>query len=87
MVMSVLNCSRTNCDHIMCDTYVDEVGYICNDCQEEFKEYMESKFGCDVFTEGIILEHLKEFMETRKSDNRRSNDVMSINGFFEKNTR
>ena len=33
--MGVKNCSRTECDNIMCDRYSTDFGYICNECFEE----------------------------------------------------
>ena len=38
--MGVMSCSRNNCDNIMCDTHIYDVGYICWECQKEFKEYL-----------------------------------------------
>ena len=37
--MGVKSCSNTDCDNIMCDTYINTVGYVCNDCQKAFKQY------------------------------------------------
>lgn len=31
-------CQVKECDNILCDTYVSDVGYICNQCQTRFKE-------------------------------------------------
>lgn len=33
--MSVLACSRSGCDNIMCDRYSPKFGYICQECFEE----------------------------------------------------
>jgi len=35
--MGVMSCHRKCCENIMCDTYIDGIGYVCNDCQTEFK--------------------------------------------------
>lgn len=40
--MGVMACNRKDCESIMCDTYVDDIGYICNDCKEEFKNYLKA---------------------------------------------
>lgn len=42
-VMGVMSCSRKKCENIMCQTYIDDVGYICYECTVEFKEYLEKK--------------------------------------------
>ena len=34
--MGVLACSRKGCDNIMCDIYIPSVGYVCNECKNEF---------------------------------------------------
>ena len=83
--MGVMSCSRKECDNIMCDTYVDGVGYVCNDCQNEFKEYL-SKEGINATTEGDIRRALEKFMETRKGDYTQGNE-MNINEFFKSYTR
>ena len=33
--MSVLRCSRGDCDNIMCDRYSPDYGYICDECFDE----------------------------------------------------
>lgn len=63
--MGVMQCSRPSCENIMCDTYVNSVGYVCNSCQSEFKDYVESE-GLDVSSEGKIERALKGFMNTDK---------------------
>lgn len=37
--MGVLECSRKEYENIMCDHYVNTIGYICYECVSEFKEY------------------------------------------------
>lgn len=66
--MSVLSCARRGCDEVMCQTYVPDVGYICRDCQKEFKGYVGSRK--DVFPDSpmSIEVALKSFMETYKGD-------------------
>lgn len=80
--MSVMSCSRTGCDNIMCDTYVEGVGYICYECQEEFKN-----FACLHLLGGEqqIVEVLQVFMGIPKGtyiDNHGQ-----INDFFTSRTR
>lgn len=33
--MGVKGCNRTGCDHILCDRYSTEFGYICGECFED----------------------------------------------------
>lgn len=80
-----MSCLRTACDNIMCDTYVDGVGYVCNDCQKEFKEYL-NKEGINARTEGEIRRVLEKFMETLKDDYTQGNE-MDVNEFFKSYTR
>lgn len=80
-----MSCNRTGCESIMCDTYVNSVGYVCNECQSEFKDYVESE-GLDVSTEGKIERALKGFMNTDKNSFTEGKEI-SIEEFFEKYTR
>lgn len=74
--MGVMNCSRKNCGHIMCDTYVESIGYICSECNLEFKEYLKNN-GLNPTTEGQINRELEKFMITTKYDNNET-DVESF---------
>lgn len=58
--MGVMSCSRRDCENIMCDTYIDTIGYICGDCKREF----EDKLGYTVLPAGEMYKKLKEFMAT-----------------------
>lgn len=40
--MSVMACDRKGCDSCMCDTLVMD-HYICWNCKEDFKEFMDGK--------------------------------------------
>ncbi len=63
--MSSLNCSRLGCSSIWCNTYVIPKGWICNNCKDEFKEYLEQS-GLDTKIFWLRSEHLRDFMETKK---------------------
>jgi len=82
--MGVMSCYRGNCPQIMCDTYIDSVGYICYECKNEFKEYL-SRQKLNPKTEGEIIEELKIFMETRKGYYTQGNEI-TIDDFFNKNS-
>jgi len=63
--MGVMSCSRPGCENIMCDTCIPKIGYVCFDCQKEFKNYLESQNKTEL-TETQITNELKEFMHTTK---------------------
>jgi len=80
--MGVLDCSRRNCERIMCDTYISSVGYVCNDCKDEFKLYVE-KSEAHPTTEREIEKELIKFMETEKDSYSNDNSQqMSIDEYF-----
>ena len=83
--MGVMSCSRYGCENIMCDTYVDGVGYVCYDCQKEFEKYLKKK-GLNPETEGQIKKHLKDFMETEKDEYVEGKE-MDVDEFFRSYTR
>lgn len=41
--MGVMSCSRRGCCKIMCDTYIESIGYICYKCQNDFEKYVAKK--------------------------------------------
>jgi hypothetical protein len=69
----------------MCDTYVDDVGYVCNECQKEFKEFLEYS-NIEPKTEGEIRDELKIFMDTTKRDTS-LNREMSVDEFFKEHSK
>lgn len=62
----------------MCDTYVPEMGYICNTCKAEFKDYMQAKGVVDR-THKEIMEELDKFLSTEAG---KSLDKIDIDNFF-----
>jgi len=66
--MGVMNCSRKDCNEIMCQTYIPSVGYICGDCKFEFENNLNEV----CMTEIEFIEELKTFIEKPKDcfDNR-----------------
>lgn len=79
--MGVMSCSRRECESIMCDTYVDGVGYVCRDCQEEFKEFMKSQVVEEEISEGELKRQLEKFMDTRKHEFTQG-PKLNIDSFF-----
>lgn len=83
--MGVMTCSRYGCGNIMCETHVHPVGYICDECQEEFKKWAIST-GAIVGTSEDIISSLKMFIETDKGEFDNSIRVDTIEDFFKAHT-
>jgi hypothetical protein len=83
--MSVMSCSRPNCSNIMCDFHIDGIGYVCYECQREFRDYLE-KEGLNPQTEGEIRRELQKFMATEK-DTFVKGKEMTVDEFFTKHDR
>lgn len=75
-----MSCSRVWCESIMCNTYITGVGYVCHECQQEFKDYLESS-GKDELTKGEMLKELKEFIRTDKGTHVKG-EKTSVEDFF-----
>lgn len=83
--MGVLSCSRPDCPQIMCDVYVNGIGYVCYECQKEFRDYLE-KEGLNPQTEGEIRRELQKFMATNRGSYDKGKE-MTVNEFFTKHDR
>lgn len=85
--MGVLTCSRKHCDNIMCDTYVDGVGYICRECQDEFINYVRSE-RLAIYSEYQLPPILNGFLETtRKGEFDQQEGTIDLRAFFNKHTK
>lgn len=80
-----MSCSRKNCENIMCDTYVDGVGYVCYKCQEEFKKYLRFS-NLNPSNDSDIRNYLEYFIQTKKGIYSGSYDDEIIDSFFNKHT-
>ena len=78
--MGLKSCSRKGCESIMCDTYVDGVGYVCDHCQLEFERHLK-KVGIEVLTRGEISVELERFIEETRREYLDSEKV-SVADFF-----
>lgn len=76
-----MSCSRNGCDNIMCDTYVDHAGYICRDCQEEFKNWVKAD-RIQIHTEGEAITALRIFMDEEKCSMSFSDVQLDLDEFF-----
>lgn len=66
----------------MCSTYIDSVGYICNDCQAEFQ--MKASGNPKYDSEERIMKGLKKFMDTRKESRKMYDNGDLVYEFFKK---
>lgn len=81
--MGVMECGRTGCNNIMCDTHVDGIGYICNECQEEFKTYAAH----NLISNDSDMEYLlRRFMQSYK-DSFNDYNAEKIDEYFKQRTR
>lgn len=83
--MGVLPCNRKDCENIMCDTYISDVGYVCWECRNEFYKYLE-KENINPTTEGQIKRELQKFMATTKDDYKEG-ETISVSDFFSNHTK
>ena len=68
----------------MCDTYVNSVGYVCSECQSEFKECLESEGKTDL-TESEMKRELEKFMNTTKESHVQGEKI-GVDDFFNKHS-
>ncbi len=80
-----MSCHRKGCDEIMCNTYIQSLGYICGYCQTEFKNYLATH-NLTPETEGQINKELKIFMETEKDDYTEGKKI-NVDDYFNENTK
>jgi len=81
-----MGCHREGCGNIMCDVYVDGIGYVCYECQKEFKEYLEKEGFTVLQGEGVIRRELQKFMATEKGQYDIGKE-MTVTEFFYKHDR
>ncbi len=81
--MGVMNCSNINCNNILCDIYVHDIGYVCYECKNKFKEYI-LKENIFVTTNDEIKDKLKEFMHLDNVKSENIIDTSNIDKFFNK---
>lgn len=76
-------CYRIECENIMCSVYVDNgVGYICSDCQGEFKVDLNKRFGTQVLKGTHMHEELVKFMASPKLSFSGSDEWVDIDDLF-----
>lgn len=84
--MGVMNCSKHDCENILCDTYIDGIGYVCTECQKEFKQYLSSlNHSIDEMTEHNFKYQLYYFMTLPKGSFA-VKEMKSVDDFFAEHT-
>jgi len=53
--MGVMGCDRKGCKNIMCNTYAQEIGYVCYECKTELED-----------SNPTSLQDVKDFMDLDK---------------------
>lgn len=76
-------CIRKNCFSTECKTYVREIGYVCVDCQKEFKQFLKKR-GLSPSTDSDIRLALITFIDTYRKY--LISETISVNRFFKKYT-
>lgn len=81
--MGVMACGKKGCENILCDTYIPNIGYVCLECQEQFRlDYQRRHRGEDNKISPIVFtEELGRFLELPKIYSG-SLEEKSINEFF-----
>lgn len=64
--MGVMSCSVPDCENVMCDTYVEQTGYICSGCQERFINWLKDQKPLYLDSEQFITAKLVEFVKLPK---------------------
>ena len=72
-------CSRKGCDNILCSTYVEDFGYICRECIQEFKQFVYDKA---IDENNLTKKQILNLLESFNSFNKGDNEKMSLDEFF-----
>ena len=70
-------CSRNGCDNILCDTYINNHGYICNNCLSELIQLNSGK----QHTKSEWDEVISNFMKTNQK--KEDKTILSLDDFIE----
>lgn len=83
--MGVMTCARYRCDNILCRTYIRSIGYICRECQQEFKNYLPTQRDIILDSESQIIKALQKFINIPQGS---CDNIPSINidEFFKSHT-
>lgn len=78
--MGVMSCNRKGCENIMCDTYIPEIGYLCWECEKEFKAGVVKSAP---ETEFEIRHQLRHFIGTEKQEEQQKENEIDVDRFFD----
>ena len=81
--MGVMTCVRNGCDQTGCNTYIEDIGYICDSCIYEFRKHSGEKFLDEQHDEVFIRSILNDYLQTRAS----SYVKCTMNSFLERHRR
>lgn len=85
--MGVMECKKHDCENILCDTYIEKIGYVCNECQKEFKQYLSRlNHSIDEMSAQNFAYQLYYFMTLPKGSFALK-EMKSVDNFFAEHTR
>jgi len=65
--MSVMKCSRINCDQCMCNWHAQGIGYVCTTCFDEMLKEFDGTIPTD--------QQLRDFLSTPIAQNQQQPDT------------
>jgi len=71
-----MECSKNNCDNVLCDRYADGIGYICYDCFNELKKIQK-------YNPLITIEDIKNWLDAPKRDDRYVQPLINLDELFQ----
>ena len=80
--MGVMTCNKRGCDNILSDTYVQSVGYVCSECKEQFKMWLQGQTPLYLESHSFILDKFKEFMDIDKENTNVDGVSDAVDEFF-----
>lgn len=80
--MGVMTCDKKGCDNILCDTLIEQNYYICNECKDEFKIWIQGQIVLCPESHDYMLDKFKEFMNIKKRSRRIKIVSDAVDNFF-----
>lgn len=76
--MGVMTCDKKGCDNILCDTLVMGSYYICSECKEQFKMWLQCQTPLYLDSHSFIMDKFKEFMDIEKESTQILSNVSDV---------